>query len=138
MLTLDYLTLDNKTFLGALEKIDNTPAQNLMGKTVFDFNKIRKAVSAEGKKFVSAFQKIHEAHCEKDEDGKIKLDDQRRPVFKDIKRFEQDLEEFHSTTFDIKSSLLDREQVQKCGLTVKEMRACAPILTPSIKEEKDE
>ena len=143
MIELKYSHLNSFDFMGAVDKIDNTPAQKISAKTLFDFNKIKNRLDAEQKRAKDCYSKLLEKHAEweevKTKDGKPLLgpgnkpirklvkEESGEPVYKSKEAFLIDYKLMMEEKFEIKSAKLVAEDLINCGLTPKELRTVEPL-----------
>lgn len=142
---------DNRLIHGALAKLDEYTG--FSGADISRFNKIKNAYDAKSKQATQFFKKLISKHAEhepcytEDKDGNqipmlnAKGKQILQPImipkgrgmkgflFKDNVAFNKDYQELMGQTFEVKATLLLTEDLMKAGLTPKEIRACAKIVS---------
>ncbi len=150
--TFNYGDCNNRVLHGALEKLDNYTGFNVQD--LSRFNKIKNAYDQRSREVSKLFKKLVDKHAiqepatrtnkETGEETPILKPNgkpQMKPVmvptgrgrmdfaFKDRKAFNKDYAALMQETFDVKAYCLLTEDLVKAGLTPKEIRACAKLLS---------
>jgi hypothetical protein len=150
--TMNYGDCNNRVLHGALEKLDNYTGFNVQD--LSRFNKIKNAYDQKSKEVSRLFKKLVDKHAlqepvtrEDKETGEQKPvlkpsgKPQTKPVmvptgrgrmdfaFHDRKAFNKDYAALMAETFEVKAYCLLTEDLVKAGLTPKEIRACAKLLS---------
>lgn len=150
--TFTYADCNNRLLHGALEKLDNYTG--FSGADLSRFNKIKNAFEIKSKEVSRLFKKLVDKHAHQEavtttdeETGETKpvLKGNGKPLyrpkmlpmgrgrmdfdFKDRAAFNVDYKELMSEEFKVEAYRLLTEDLRKAGLTPKEIRACAKILS---------
>ncbi len=150
--TFNYGDCNNRVLHGALEKLDNYTGFGVQD--LSRFNKIKNAYDQRSRDVSRMFKKLIDKHAHQEpvtredkETGEqkpvLKANGlpQMKPVmvptgrgrmdfaFKDRKAFNKDYAALMAESFDVKAYCLLTEDLVKAGLTPKEIRACAKLLS---------
>lgn len=150
--TFTYADCNNRVLHDALEKLDNYTG--FSGPDFSRFNKIKNAYDAKSKEVSRLFKKLIAKHAEHEPafrkepktnemvpilkpSGKPLLKPTMVPsgrgrmdfLFKSRVAFNRDYQELMAETFEVKAFALLTDDLRKAGLTPKEVRACAKLLS---------
>ena len=145
--TLTYADCNNRVLHDALEKLDNCSVFN--GQDLSRFNKIKGKYDQKSKEVARLFKKLIDKHAAKepvlDQSGNPVLKPNGQPetrpkmvrtqkgtmdfVFTDKKAFNEDYRLLMSESFKIEVYKLLTEDLVRAGLTPKEIRAAAKIIS---------
>ena len=125
MLKVKYSEMEQPEFASAINKLRNTPGQEIKHKTVFDFHKIDKCLKKTIPDLQETYKKVRDIHFEKDEENVYKT----TPL--DLDEWKAARAAWGEQELEIKSAPLPYDDCLKAGLTAGELG----VLSETIMEE---